>query len=349
MIMALEAKTVGKKTMRDVWDYFKAIIKADNNTYKNGKWGQFNNGVQQFDCVCTIKACGWGVPINKDITANQYDYIAKNKKTMPDVSIAYFYNKATKRGTDMSKIPNDILTFVYKDTSHIGIYNPATGTVCETCAGATMGTIERPLKDYPKGYWNKWSNGYYFTNSEVAVAYPYEGYLDVATENTACGWCYNGVNDNACTVTVKIFKGGKLIKSVVTVADTYRADLKNAKKGNGKHGFNANIDLNKLGYGVYTIKAYAQDGTKLINEKNVEVKAPIQKPTTVGVKAGAKCLLNNVPVYSSEKGSTIGNRTGTYYAWDETIINGRVRVTNSPARVGVKGQVSFWVEVAKLK
>ena len=65
-------------------------------------------------------------------------------------------------------------------------------------------------------------------------------------------------------------------------------------------------------------------------------------------KAGEKYSLVNVPVYGTEKGASIGKRTGTYYAWDEIVRNGRIRMTNNPARVGIPGQVSFWVEVNKL-
>ena len=91
------SKTVGKLTMLDVWNYLVELKEANNNYYVNGKWGQFNKaGKQCFDCVCSIKACGWGIPINVDITADQYDYIAANKATMPDVSINYFYNSLTK-------------------------------------------------------------------------------------------------------------------------------------------------------------------------------------------------------------------------------------------------------------
>lgn len=64
--------------------------------------------------------------------------------------------------------------------------------------------------------------------------------------------------------------------------------------------------------------------------------------------AGSEHALYNVPVYGTEKGPSIGRRSGTYYVWDNTVRNGRIRMTNSPARVGKAGQVSFWVEVNKL-
>lgn len=64
--------------------------------------------------------------------------------------------------------------------------------------------------------------------------------------------------------------------------------------------------------------------------------------------AGTKYTLNNTAVYGTEKGPSIGRRSGTYYTWDNVVRNERIRMTNSPVRVGVTGQVSFWVEVNKL-
>lgn len=64
--------------------------------------------------------------------------------------------------------------------------------------------------------------------------------------------------------------------------------------------------------------------------------------------SGAKYTLSNTPVYGTEKGPSIGKRSGAYYVWEPTVRNGRIRMTNNPARVGVPGQVSFWVETSKL-
>lgn len=157
--------------MQDVLNYYKAVINANNNTYKLGKWGQFVGGKQAFDCVCIIKACAWEVPINKDITANQYSYIANHKSDMPDVSIGYFYDKATERSEKLEKIPNNKLSFVYHNFDHIGLYNPAEGLVYECVAGHQNKVASHPL-DYYKGtpyMWNKWSNGAYFEDSYVNV------------------------------------------------------------------------------------------------------------------------------------------------------------------------------------
>lgn len=57
-----------------------------------------------------------------------------------------------------------------------------------------------------------------------------------------------------------------------------------------------------------------------------------------------KFNLLNVPVYKDAYSESIGTRTGVYYLWSGEIINGRVRMTNSPQKAGVKGQVSFYVD-----
>ena len=62
------------------------------------------------------------------------------------------------------------------------------------------------------------------------------------------------------------------------------------------------------------------------------------------VKAGAKLKLKNVALYVSStaklKASTI---LGTYYVWDDEVINNRVRITNAKSRVGKAGMVTGWI------
>lgn len=62
------------------------------------------------------------------------------------------------------------------------------------------------------------------------------------------------------------------------------------------------------------------------------------------IKTGKPYVLDNVKVYDSEIGPSIGRRTGTYYVWSIQIVNGRIRMTNREDRTGVPGQVSFWVD-----
>ena len=75
---------------------------------------------------------------------------------------------------------------------------------------------------------------------------------------------------------------------------------------------------------------------------------PVAKNTLSEVKAGLKVELKDTPVYNTETGASVGQRSGTYYVWSDEVKNGRVRMTNSAARVGVRGEVSFWVKVSEL-
>lgn len=59
--------------------------------------------------------------------------------------------------------------------------------------------------------------------------------------------------------------------------------------------------------------------------------------------------LNRVPVYiSSSSMNPSSTKTGKYYLWSSENVNGRVRITNSPERVGVSGQVTGWIDAIKL-
>ena len=42
-------------------------------------------------------------------------------------------------------------------------------------------------------------------------------------------------------------------------------------------------------------------------------------------------------------------KSGTYYIWDNEIINGRIRITNSKSNVGKAGQVTGWIDVPMKK
>lgn len=64
------------------------------------------------------------------------------------------------------------------------------------------------------------------------------------------------------------------------------------------------------------------------------------------VKAGAKVQLSNTKCYSNATTKTVWDtKTGAYYYWSDEVVNGRVRITNSASRVGVKGQVTCWIDV----
>jgi glycosyltransferase involved in cell wall biosynthesis len=60
-----------------------------------------------------------------------------------------------------------------------------------------------------------------------------EGFLDHAAADTIAGWAWNSSGDEA--VDVDLWAGSRLL--VTVRADGYRADLRDAGKGEGRHGF----------------------------------------------------------------------------------------------------------------
>lgn len=60
-----------------------------------------------------------------------------------------------------------------------------------------------------------------------------------------------------------------------------------------------------------------------------------QTPESKAYAAGKSLALNNTPIYISATSKKIaGYKSGTYYVYDGNVINGRIRITNSAARVG---------------
>ncbi len=62
---------------------------------------------------------------------------------------------------------------------------------------------------------------------------------------------------------------------------------------------------------------------------------------------GMPIQCRNTALYASSTASNYSRLiNGTYYLWGVEVINGKVRITNTVARVGVSNQVSGWISVA---
>lgn len=74
---------------------------------------------------------------------------------------------------------------------------------------------------------------------------------------------------------------------------------------------------------------------------------PVEKPQ-FSIKAGQKLDLKNEPLFASAY-DTVPKSTvyNTYYIWSDEIINGKIKITNTPERVGMKGQVTGWINAPK--
>lgn len=319
------------KTMTDLWDYLQNV-KQLPTSYISGKFGQKINGKYAYDCVCLIKSFPW-------CSGNAGAEPKYKANGIPDEWIGAYYNKASKKG-DISTLPDAGIYLVYLNNSHIGVYNASTGTVIECCAGNTMQVVERSLHYYDNTTfkWNKWSNLYWCSED---IPYDYVGYVDAASSTSISGWAYNGINDESVKVTIKVYFKKCLRGTYTVVANKYREDLAKLKVyGNGYHGFTLNLDTTDYDKGEYTIVAYVCNDKLPFSNNKAKSFTVVKKTPFV---AGAKYKLKNTPVYSSEHGKSIGNRTGTYYVWSTAINNNRVKMTNSSKRVGVPGQVSFFV------
>jgi len=74
-----------------------------------------------------------------------------------------------------------------------------------------------------------------------------------------------------------------------------------------------------------------------------------KKETTTTIKKGQKVTLKGVTLYASSTTSTGASKvTGTYYIWDATIMNGRVRITNKQSNAGKSGQVTGWIKKSSI-
>ena len=71
-------------------------------------------------------------------------------------------------------------------------------------------------------------------------------------------------------------------------------------------------------------------------------------PTSKELVTGENFKLTNEVFYGSSVAKAGVKKSGTFYVWSNEVVNGRVRMTNSKARVGVSGQITGWVEEKEL-
>ena len=92
--------------------------------------------------------------------------------------------------------------------------------------------------------------------------------------------------------------------------------------------------------------------------ENVETATPNTSTSTsnitsstvsTSIKTGASFKLANVYFYGSSTSKSGVKKTGTFYVWSNTVINGRIRMTNAKSRVGAAGQITGWVNESVLK
>ena len=97
--------------------------------------------------------------------------------------------------------------------------------------------------------------------------------------------------------------------------------------------------------GYATSSTYVEKLTNLINQYNLT--RYDNSESSEPFATGEIIRLDKSPCYET---STANNfyclKTGFYYIWSSEVVNGRIRITKSIERVGVKGQVTCWIDVS---
>ena len=76
-----------------------------------------------------------------------------------------------------------------------------------------------------------------------------------------------------------------------------------------------------------------------------ETKSETEKSSEL--KSGMKISLNKTPCYKTASAAyNYDTKSGLFWLWSNEVVNGRIRITNKPERVGVAGQVTCWIKVA---
>lgn len=89
---------------------------------------------------------------------------------------------------------------------------------------------------------------------------------------------------------------------------------------------------------------------KVYDSKGKQVYPEVDnKPANTGYKAGQKINLNKAPLYASSTAATpVGTKTGTFYLWDNTVTNGRIRITVDSKYVGQANGVTGWINTSSI-
>lgn len=113
------------------------------------------------------------------------------------------------------------------------------------------------------------------------------------------------------------------------------------------NGIKGNVDMNWC-YVDY-VKKETPTPAPVAPKPTTPKPTPAPAKKTFG-KTGDKITLSKANLYAASTSSTPSGKpkTGTYYIWDNEVINGRIRITNAKERVGKAGQVTGWVNIAQI-
>lgn len=70
----------------------------------------------------------------------------------------------------------------------------------------------------------------------------------------------------------------------------------------------------------------------------------VLESTPAQITTGLKISLKKAPLYASSiSNKVVAHKSGTYYVWSKSVVNGRIRITNSAANVGKTNKITGWI------
>lgn len=85
-------------------------------------------------------------------------------------------------------------------------------------------------------------------------------------------------------------------------------------------------------------------------KEETTTKPVTEEAKTPELKAGAEMYLSEVMLYASSTTKIGKKKSGTFYLYDDVVLNNRVKITNSPSNVGktpVGSYVTGWIDLPK--
>lgn len=105
-------------------------------------------------------------------------------------------------------------------------------------------------------------------------------------------------------------------------------------------GISGNVDMNYMDGVFFNTHTKELDDSK---KDGVSTNENVQNSNT------SRISLNKAELYvSSNADSPSGEVSGIYWLWDNKVINGRRRITNSKSNIGKDGQVTGWINASEI-
>ena len=164
----------------------------------------------------------------------------------------------------------------------------------------------------------------YYSRKQDLLDYADSGNFSIASRQMQCEFIYKELSESYSSVL-------KTLKNATSVSEASNAVLLKYEK---PADTGSSVQAARTAAGETYYEKYA--GT-----------SGSTTTSTSSLTAGMKLTLSKCPLYASSTSTSKSNTvTGTYYLWSATATNGRYKITNKKANVGVSGQVTGWINAS---